>query len=227
MNSTVIHVEELCFDIKQNSRRILNDINFSLEREEFLVVMGSNGSGKSTLLKCINSELMPTKGKITIDKSIQKDEIVCLSQSVNEHLCLGMTIAEHMRLYLMSHQDRKVSTFDQFEYLSGFSKRLVNYYNKPVRHLSGGEKQILIFALLLLKKPKVLLLDEHTSALDPKMSRHVMNITSTMIRRKKLSVVMITHDVSLAADYGDRTFVMHEGKLEYDPHLSARQKKNE
>lgn len=217
MSNTAIRVKGLCFDAKNTGRRIINSVDFSLADKEFVVMLGANGSGKSTLFKLLNSELQPTAGVICLGADIMREDIVCLSQSASEHLCPSMTIAEHIRLYLVGHAGYLESVQERLDYLSDFSLALLRGYHQPVDSLSGGETQILMLALVLLKQPKILLLDEHTSALDPKMSQHVMDVTAAVIMQRELSVMLITHDLALAKSYGDRVVVMRDGQL-HDEH---------
>lgn len=218
MSRTILEVNELYF------KNILNNINFSAQAGDFIVLLGHNGCGKSTLLSMINRQQEKTQGEIrlnnnditTYNKKTYAKEVSSIHQDPNKHLCLSLTIMEHLKLYLMLTKKQRINlknTSEIKEYLQSFHPKLPNYLNKSVETLSGGEKQMLILALHLLLKPKLLLLDEHTSALDPQSRSKIISMTDSAIKKHQVTCIMTTHDLSIATQYGNRIIVMRDGKI--------------
>ncbi len=207
--------------------------NFSLEVKEgeFTAVVGSNGSGKTTILNIIAGDMPIDGGKIILDgedithkKNYKRSEkIARVFQDPAIGTCPSMTIFENM-----SVADNKLKPFNLTKGLNKARKEfyqtqlevlglgLENRMNTLCSSLSGGQRQALALVMATLVTPKLLLLDEHTAALDPKSSDIVMQLTKRVIETKKITTLMVTHNLRYAVDYGTRTIMMHEGKIVYD-----------
>lgn len=207
---------------------LINDVSFEIAAHDFVVLLGSNGSGKSTIIKMLNRQYVPTAGKIVLDnKNLESishqqfsEEVITLTQFVRDSLFFDLTIAENAILieesYYKNHKQRfnkKKFLNNLQEYLYSFNSKLATSLNTPLFNLSGGEQQILAFALYLRHQPKLLLLDEHTSALDPKTGQAIMNFTARIIRDKKLTCIMTTHNLDYALNYGNRLLAINNGQI--------------
>lgn len=209
-----------------NEALLFEDFNFSAERGTFISIVGSNGSGKTTLLNLICGSLMPESGSIMLrGRDITKMPeykrsayIGRVFQDPSMGACPSLTILENMAL-----ADNKGK---HYNLTPGISKKRVDYYrnqlemlhlglenkiNMPVGLLSGGQRQALALLIATLTPIDLLILDEHTAALDPKSSENVMELTDKLVREKKLTAVMVTHNLRYAVDYGDRLVMMHKG----------------
>lgn len=196
----------------------LSNINYEIQNGDFIILLGSNGSGKSTLLKLLYRMYQPASGNISFlgislhthrAKSFSR-QVAVLTQNCNETLFPSMTVYEN---YLIA-RDSQPTNRDYFKnYLQDYNKNLSDKLDLPVNKLSGGEKQVLALALCLLKPPALLLLDEHTSALDPKTSNEIMQLTKKMISKYNISCVLTTHDLDIALNYGNRILMLEQGKI--------------
>jgi putative tryptophan/tyrosine transport system ATP-binding protein len=226
MTNPLIECCNVNFSVPGRENKILNDISFKINKEEFVLFLGGNGSGKSSLLKLLNRQQKRFEGIARFDDAnilgvSQKqysEEIFKLTQSVADSLFLELTVFENA--ILMEARTKKSKSKKHFfleieDYLNGFNETLAKSLNTPVENLSGGEQQILMLALTMRHKPRLLLLDEHTSALDPKTAEKVMQFTQQHIQRKKVTCIMTTHNLEFAMNYGDRVFAMRDGKLAY------------
>lgn len=207
------------------SKLILDDINYDIHPEDFIILLGSNGSGKSTLIKILHRQFSPTSGKILFhNKSINKysakefgKRVSVLTQNCDESLFPSLTIYEN---YLLSkgdfHYDKsKFPSEKAFltAYLADFNPNLSNKLTQVIQQLSGGEKQALALAFCLLNPPELLLLDEHTSALDPKTSETIMQLTQQKAKEHHITCLLTTHDMDIALRYGNRILMLENGKV--------------
>jgi putative ABC transport system ATP-binding protein len=212
-------------------KTIIHDISTAIYPGDFVVVLGGNGSGKSTLLKLLNRTYNHTAGDIAFkEKSIThydfktlRHEMVTITQFIGDSIFADLTIEENAILIESSYLKATHQSFQKKKllaelpgYLSEFNSRLVNSLKTPVKYLSGGEQQILAFALYLRHQPSVLLLDEPTSALDPKKSDYVMAFISEVIRKKHITCLMTTHQLDYALKYGNRLLAIREGNIAYE-----------
>ncbi len=209
-----------------NEALLFEDFNFSVDRGQFISIVGSNGSGKTTLLNLICGSLMPDGGSILIDgRDITKlpeykrsAYIGRVFQDPSMGACPSLTILENMAL-----ADNKGR---HYNLTPGVSKKRIDYYKQqlemlhlgledkismPVGLLSGGQRQALALLISTLTPIDLLILDEHTAALDPKSSENVMELTDKFVREKNLTAVMVTHNLRYAVEYGDRLVMMHKG----------------
>lgn len=209
--------------------------SFSLECPpgQFLVVIGSNGSGKSTLLNLIAGTLKETNGEIHLGgRAIHRMHdhnrarwIGRVMQNPLEGTCSGLTIAENLRLAERRHCPALSLTglgrihpnkSDKHRYrhlLNDLGLPLADRLDEPVGHLSGGQRQTLSLVMATLGSPDLLLLDEHTAALDPRAEATVMDLTERLLRQMGTNALMVTHSLEQALAHGDRLVMLHKGEL--------------
>ena len=225
----LIEFKKTCFVVGE--KEIINHISTTINSGDFVVVLGGNGSGKSTLLKLLNRTYQHTSGHIIFkNKEIEsynfkelRQEMVTMTQFISDSLFLDLTIEENALLIESSYANAMHQAFHKKkllaelpDYLSKFNPRLVKSLKTKTKYLSGGEQQILAFALYLRRQPDLLLLDEPTSALDPKKSDHVMAFISKIIAEKQITCLMTTHQLDYALKYGNRLIAIRDGELVFD-----------
>ncbi|MDR3179851.1 MAG: ATP-binding cassette domain-containing protein [Holosporaceae bacterium] len=193
---------------------VLKEINLSVAEGEFCTVIGANGSGKSTLMKIISGEHLADSGKIK-----KNGDVTQVVQDVNKGTIPSMTMLENIALSRMKtprfsfYKRHKNEIVDKIRSLNiGLEK----FIDQPLSVLSGGQRQTIATLMALNSGRKILLLDEHTSALDPKMQKMLMEYTARSIRELGLTTLMITHNMEEAVKYGDRLIMMHNGRIVFD-----------
>lgn len=218
-------------------RIALNDLDLTIQEGEFLTVIGSNGAGKSTLLNTIAGEVIPDSGQIRIDDeivtqqstSVRAQHVARVFQDPVAGTCANLTIAENLALALRRGKNRTLhkAVGSQArilfkDLLKPLNLGLENRQDTLMTMLSGGQRQAVSLLMATLSPLKILLLDEHTAALDPKTSKFVMELTNRIVKEKELTTLMVTHSLSQALQYGTRTIMLHEGQLIYDVSGDAR-----
>lgn len=209
----------------------LRGINLRITEGEFVTIIGGNGAGKSTLMNLLSGEVDASSGSIFIDNqdvtgfSVEK-RAKFVSRVFQDPLvgsCAGLTIEENLALALRRGKGRGLGmalgkeTRGHFrELVADLGLGLENRLQDPMGQLSGGQRQAISLLMATLQPSKILLLDEHTAALDPKMARKVMAITTELISAQKLTALMITHSMTQALEYGMRTILMSDGRIEKD-----------
>lgn len=221
-------------------RDILNHVNLQIKAGEFVTVLGSNGAGKSTLLNVIAGSLKLTSGEIWLGgenvthlNDLQRTKTLArVFQDPKLGTAPRMTVAENLLLAQKRGQrrslrnrgltaEKKVELAKITETMgNGLSQRL----DVATGKLSGGQRQALSFLMATQVRPDVLLLDEHTAALDPKTSEQLMKLTNEKIREAELTAMMITHDLNDALVYGDRLLVIENGGIGQDFDAEAKAK---
>ena len=220
-----------------NEHVALNGLDLSLKDGEFVTIIGSNGAGKSTLFNAICGTFLLDSGKIVLDgKDItflpehkRAKVIGRVFQDPMKGTAPNMTIAENLALAYARVHHGALSTAINKKDMALFRERL-SYYNMGLEDrmktkvglLSGGQRQVVTLLMCTLTVPKLLLLDEHTAALDPATAENVMNITKEIVSEHKITTMMITHNISSALTTGDRTVMLDKGKLMLD--LSGKQR---
>ena len=209
-------------------KKALRGINLKISEGEFITVIGSNGAGKSTLLNAIAGEVISTKGSIHIDEKdvtrmpahARAGLVARVFQDPLAGTCGDLTIAENLSLAHRRGQRRSLrkglSRADRDYYaetLKTLKLGLENRLDTTMSLLSGGQRQAVSLLMATLSPLKILLLDEHTSALDPKTANFVMELTQSMIVEKKLTALMVTHSLHQAIAFGNRMIMLHEGKV--------------
>lgn len=216
---------------------VLRGIDLRLEPGEFAIVIGANGCGKSTLLNAIAGRIDGVTGIMRVDgKDIGKlaeHQRAAFTGRVVQNPSLGtsptLTIAENMRLADLRGKRRHLKlglgTSEKTRYgdlLKRCEMGLEDRLNQLTGVLSGGQRQALALILATMQRPKILLLDEHTAALDPRAAEKVAQMTTEIIREDKLTAMMVTHSMNQAATMGDRTLIMQSGRIVEDLSGSAR-----
>ena len=215
-------VNELCF---------FHDFNLCIEEGQFVSVVGSNGSGKTSMLNIICGSIDIDEGKVIIggeDISRKKDyirhrRIGRVYQNPALGTCPDMTIMENMSLadnkgkpYNLGRGANKERLEEYRAMLSPLGLGLEDKMNIPVGMLSGGQRQALALLMSTMTPIDFLILDEHTAALDPKTADIIMDLTGKLVAEKKVTTIMVTHNLRYAVEYGDRLIMMHEGKAIID-----------
>jgi putative ABC transport system ATP-binding protein len=211
--------------------RALHDIHLAIEDGGFVVVVGTNGSGKSTLLNTIAGTCFPDEGTITLDgKDITQwpehrraTLIGRVFQNPFSGTAPGMTIAENLALAARRGRSRGLGRVltgalrhELRQHVSRLQLGLENRLDTPIGSLSGGQRQALTLLMASWIGPKLLLLDEHTAALDPKSADHVIRLSNDIVSRDRLTTLMVTHSMQHAATLGDRLIMMHGGSVLHD-----------
>ena len=214
-----------------NETCLFRDFNFRVDRGEFVSVVGSNGSGKTSMLNLICGTLNPESGHILLDgKDITKMPEFKRSQRIGRVFqnpatgtCPDLTILENLSLADNKGKAyglrRGVNQAKKEEYrtlLSQLHMGLEDKLDVAVGSLSGGQRQALALLIATMTPIDLLILDEHTAALDPKSSETVMDLTLKTIEEKNLTALMVTHNLRFATDYGTRIVMMHEGRAHLD-----------
>lgn len=211
-----------------NERKALDHLNFHVDDGDFISVLGTNGAGKSTLLNVISGSVDCDYGTILLDgKDItmfpeykRAKEIGRLFQDPLKGTAPHMTIEENLGLAYsrgkrttLSRAIKKGDRAFFIEKLKELGLGLEERITTNVGLLSGGQRQALTLLMSTIVTPKLLLLDEHTAALDPKTAHQVMNITEKIVTENKITTLMITHNMKQALEYGNKTIILNEGKI--------------
>ena len=214
-----------------NEMCLFEDFNLNIKEGEFVSVIGSNGSGKTSMLNLICGSIPLDKGDILIEgKSIARlpeyvrnKRIGRVYQNPSLGTCPEMTILENLSLadnkgkkFGLSLGINKARIDYYKEILSGLSLGLEDKLNTKVKSLSGGQRQALTLLMSTLTPIEFLILDEHTAALDPKTADLIMELTNKVVKEKKLTAIMVTHNLRYAVEYGNRLIMMHQGKAVID-----------
>ncbi|QXM06934.1 ABC transporter ATP-binding protein [Crassaminicella indica] len=235
-------IRNLCKTFNKNTvnEKVVFD-RFSLDVEEgdFITIIGSNGAGKSTLLNMIAGSIQADEGSILLKNNeivyepefkrtrmigrVFQDPTMGTSPSMNIIENLSMALNKGKKFNLSMGVSKKDIPFFK-ELLSKLSLGLENQLNTKVGLLSGGQRQALSLLMATLSKPHILLLDEHTAALDPKTSERIINLTENIISERKMTTLMVTHNLNQAIKLGNRLIMMHKGKAVLD--IRGKEKKN-
>jgi putative ABC transport system ATP-binding protein len=214
-----------------DNRIALEDVSLTINDGEFITVIGGNGSGKSTLLNIIAGVLMPDVGQVLIDgKDItalpeyrRADFLGRVVQDPNLGTAGNMSIEENMSLAIRRDKPKTLKWgFDKqnrelfIKKLADLDLGLENRINQKVGNLSGGQRQAITLIMATLVEPKLLLLDEHTAALDPKTAQTVLNLTNQIVTGHNITTIMITHNMRDAIRYGNRLLMLNNGRIIFD-----------
>jgi putative ABC transport system ATP-binding protein len=214
-----------------NEVQALRGVNIEIEEGSFVCVLGTNGSGKSTTLNAVAGTFHVDEGNISLDgvditrwSEHQRAKFIGrVFQNPFSGTAPNMSIQENLALAMKRGKGRGlgwglpkglIANFKQMvrPLNMGLEERLEN----PIGKLSGGQRQALTLLMATALKPKLLLLDEHTAALDPKTASKVIDLTQQIISRDKLTTLMVTHSMQQAVNLGDRIIMMHQGQVAYD-----------
>jgi len=226
------------FDNGIEKNQVLNSIDLSVPEGQFVTVIGGNGAGKSTLFNVISGNLNPTTGSIFIDdkdvlrksRSARAAVVACVFQDPNSGVCPDLTIAENMALAYSRGKWRGLQWAIRKKDIAFFKEKLAEFdlglegmLRKKASLLSGGQRQVVTLLMATLQKPRLLLLDEHTAALDPRIARQVMSITKKLVEEQNITTIMISHNMNDAIAYGDRLIMLKGGEIDLD--VSGEEKK--
>ena len=209
-------------------KQAITGLTLPLKPGDFATIIGSNGAGKSTLFNAICGDFMTDGGRIELDgrditftpQHVRARIIGRLYQDPMRGSAPGMTIEENLALAAgsggwLSHMTRRDKQKFQ-EQLSRLGIGLEDRMTQPVGLLSGGQRQALTLLMATMVPPKILLLDEHTAALDPATAEKVLKITKEIVDEHKITTLMVTHNMQNALDMGNRTLMMDNGRIVYD-----------
>lgn len=222
-----------------NEKKALNGLNLHLKPGDFVTIIGGNGAGKSTMLNMIAGVYPIDSGKIEIagvnvsrhPEYKRAKYIGRVFQDPMRGTAAGMEIKENLALALRRGRTRglkwgikSVEKDFYYDMLSKLGLGLQTRMSSKVGLLSGGQRQALTLLMATLEKPKLLLLDEHTAALDPKTAKKVLELTKEFVEEQHLTAMMVTHNMKDAIQIGNRLIMMHEGRIIYD--VEGEAKKN-
>lgn len=227
------------FKTDNGPHKVLKDINLEINDKDFISVIGSNGSGKSTLLNVIAGFYLPTSGKIFLNdlditklKEYKKARYIGrVFQDVTLGTIGDISIEENLALAFKRGEKRSLKWALKKENLKLYQEKLAplgldleSRLKEKISSLSGGQRQAVTLLMATLKKPEILLLDEHTAALDPKTSKKIMKLTEDLIRENNLTAIMITHNMKDALKYGNRLIMIQDGRIILDVSGSEKEK---
>lgn len=233
---TLSHVSKTFNPGTVNAKTALSDLSLHVNKGDFITIIGANGAGKSTLFNAVAGSFMTDSGNIVLDgKDItlmpehkRAKSIGRLFQDPMRGSAPGMSIEENMSLAAghgswlskISRKDKELFR----ERLALLGMGLEDRMKQPVGLLSGGQRQALTLMMATFNPPKLLLLDEHTAALDPGTAEKVLELTKKIVDENNLTCLMITHNMQSALDLGNRTFMMNNGNIVYDVEGDERNK---
>jgi len=238
----MIHLNNIHVTFAKNTamqNHVLRGLNLHIREHEFITVIGGNGAGKSTLMNILSGDILPNNGSITIqEKDVTNHRVeqraTWVSRVFQDPLmgsCAELTIEENLLLANKRGQCRTLHLAKKPQLRQLLQERLAtlgigleNRLTTPIGALSGGQRQAVSLLMATLQPCKILLLDEHTAALDPKMAATILELTHQLVRENRLTTLMITHSMQHALKYGDRTIVMRHGTIVNDVNGEARRK---
>lgn len=219
-----------------NEKVLYSDFNFHVDQGDYITIVGANGSGKTTLFNLISGRLLPDEGTVLLDgrdvtfesEHIRAHEIGRLFQDPSMGTAPGLTVYENLVLAAKTGGWLSMPNSRDKEYLKqklmdldiGLEERM----HQRVGTLSGGQRQALALVMATIHPPKLLLLDEHTAALDPQSAEKVTELTDQIIKENNITCLMITHDLDQALHTGNRTIMLNEGEIVYDVSGKEREK---
>lgn len=224
-----------------NEKCALKNLNLTLKQGDFATIVGSNGAGKSTLFNAITGAFFADKGLIMLDgedityqkEHVRSKVIGHLFQDPLKGTAPHMTIEENMALVYLRTTTSKNAYFSRIkaadkkkfrEQLALLDMGLEDRMKQPVGLLSGGQRQALTLLMATMVTPKILLLDEHTAALDPATAEKVLNLTKKIVSEQNITCLMVTHNMHQALELGNRTLMMDSGNIVLDVSGEEREK---
>lgn len=209
----------------------LRRLNLEIDQGTFVTVIGSNGAGKSTLLGVLAGDIAPSGGQVVIEgadvtrkPTARRAELVArVFQDPLAGSCGALTIEENLALAAGRGKRRGLRTALNAQRRTGFRERIAelnlgleNRLGDRMDLLSGGQRQAVSLVMATLTESQMLLLDEHTAALDPGMAEFVMRLTEKFVTERRLTTLMVTHSMRQALEFGDRTIMLHGGEIVLD-----------
>ncbi len=217
----------------------LKGVNLDINTGDFITIIGTNGSGKSTLLNAVAGSFSPDEGDVIIngvnvtnDKEHKRAKFISrVFQNPFSGTAADMTIAENLHLASLRGMSRMPKIGLNSSALSIYKEELKQLemqmeerLDSLIGTLSGGQRQAVTLLMAIIKKPLVLLLDEHTAALDPKSANQIINLTKRFIQRDNLTTIMVTHSMQQALELGNRTIMMNKGEIIDDISLNEKKR---
>jgi len=220
-----------------NENQAISGINLKVREGDFITVIGSNGAGKSTLFNLIAGSITPTTGTISLnDRNITRDPEYKRAKYIGrifQNPLLGtasnMSLEDNMMITYrkgfkwlrrsLNHKMRESFRAELVQLRMGLEDRM----KENLALFSGGQRQALTLLMMVLSRPELILLDEHTAALDPKNAQIVLELTNKFIADYKLTAMMITHNMSHAIEYGNRLLMMDKGEIIFEAHGEEKQ----
>jgi putative ABC transport system ATP-binding protein len=217
--------------------KALRGVSLTIKKGDFVCVIGGNGAGKSTLLNALCGDVIPERGTVSIDNqnvtsltSWQRAPYVArVFQDPMAGTCANLTIEENMALAMGRGEKRTLKRAinakdrDQFRsQLSRLKLGLEDRLKDPIGMLSGGQRQAVSLIMAVLKPMKIIALDEHTAALDPKTAAFILELTREIVEESHLTALMVTHSMHQALELGNRTVMLYEGRVVFDVRDEAR-----
>ena len=214
-----------------DERVALDDLSFGIAESEFLVVIGTNGAGKTTLLNAVAGSIVPERGRIMVDgvdivpMPVHRRArfVARVFQDPMVGTAPALTIEENLAFASRRGVGRKFKLALTAQARSAFRDLLVpfglgleNRLQAAAGTLSGGQRQVLALVMATVQQPKILLLDEHTAALDPRTADIVMQATTRLVAEHRLTTLMVTHNMRHALDCGSRLLMMNAGRIKLD-----------
>lgn len=232
----LIHISKTYDPGTINEKVLYDDFSFHVDQGDYITIVGANGSGKTTLFNLISGRLLADEGQVILDgkdvtwtsEHLRAHEIGRLFQDPSMGTAPGLTVYENLVLAAKTGGWLSMPNNHDKEYLKqklmdldiGLEERM----NQRVGTLSGGQRQALALVMATIHPPKLLLLDEHTAALDPQSAEKVRELTEKIIRENGITCLMITHDLDQALHTGNRTIMLNEGQIVYD--VSGQEREN-
>jgi putative tryptophan/tyrosine transport system ATP-binding protein len=211
--------------------KALNGIDLTIPNSQFVTVIGSNGAGKSTLLNVISGEILTDRGRIAIaEQDVTKwsthrraQLVARVFQNPLAGSCAHLTVEENLALAYRRGKPRGLRPALNHRLREEFRDRLAalglgleKRLGDRMGLLSGGQRQAISLLMSALAPNQILLLDEHTAALDPKTAEYVLELTRHLVEQRHLTTLMVTHSMRQALDFGDRILMLHEGRILFD-----------
>lgn len=219
-------------------KEALRGVTLNIKKGDFVCVIGGNGAGKSTLLNALCGDIFPESGKISIDNQdvttlaswkrasfvarVFQDPLAgtCPNLTIEENMALAMSRGEKRTYKLALNKEHR----EKFRFqLSRLKLGLENRLQDPIGLLSGGQRQAISLVMAVLKPMKIMALDEHTAALDPKTAAFILDLTHEIVEETHLTTLMVTHSMHQALELGNRTLMLHEGQVVFD--VSGKERK--
>ncbi len=211
--------------------RAMRGLSLEIPSGQFVTVIGSNGAGKSTLLNAISGDTAIDEGRVQIDGVdvsclpvwTRADRVARVFQDPLAGTCEDLTVEENLALAYSRGTRRGLSRAVRNDWRAVFRERLAvlglgleNRLTDRIGLLSGGQRQAVSLLMAALQPSRILLLDEHTAALDPRIAQYVLDITQRIVRKYQLTTLMVTHSMRQALDVGERTVMLHQGRVVLD-----------